>query len=141
MRAILLAILGLAVWTQAWSAEILTAEQARAAALAGEITLVDIRTPEEWDRTGVPDVAHTLNMHEKGFASRLLSLYEAHPDRPMAVICATGGRSNYVTTALEQRGLTRLLDVSEGMMGSEAGPGWLKRSLPVRKPGEPLATN
>lgn len=146
MRALVLTILSgiAAVWmtaSAAWAAGEMSAEEARAAALAGKVTLVDIRTPEEWENTGVPDVAHLLNMHEDGFASRLLALYEAHPDRPMAVICATGARSTYVTTALEQRGLTRLLNVREGMMGSKHGPGWLRRSLPIRKAGTPMVTN
>lgn len=141
MRAVLLAALGVIMAGTAWAADVMTAEQARSAALSGEITLVDIRTPQEWSETGVPDVAHVLNMHSDGFASRLLALYEAHPDRPLAVICATGARSTYVTTALEQRGLTRLLNVREGMLGSKHGPGWLSRSLPVRKATEPLVSN
>lgn len=141
MRAVLLAALGVIMAGTVWAADVMTAEKARSAALSGEITLVDIRTPQEWSETGVPDVAHVLNMHSDGFANRLLALYEAHPDRPMAVICATGARSTYVTTALEQRGLTRLLNVGEGMLGSKYGPGWLSRSLPVRKATEPLVSN
>ena len=123
MRALLMAALGVFLSGSVWAADVMTAAERASAALSGEITLVDIRTPQEWSETGVPDVAHTLNMHSDGFASRLLALYEAHPDRPMAVICATGARSTYVTTALEQRGLTRLLNVGEGMLGSKYGPG------------------
>lgn len=132
MRTFILAALAFLISNATFAADVITAAEARAAALAGEVTLVDIRTPQEWAATGVPDVAHALDMTEEGFVQKLLALYEAHPDRPMAVICATGGRSTYVTTALEQRGLDRLINVSEGMSGSKHGPGWLARSLPVR---------
>ena len=32
---------------------------------------------------------------------------------------------------LEARGFTRVYNVKEGMVGSGAGPGWIKRGLPV----------
>lgn len=141
MRALVLAAMAL-IWAgSAWAVDAISAAEARRAALAGEITLVDIRTPQEWQATGVPDVAHALDLHSDGFVDRLLVLYEAHPNRPMAVICATGGRSGYVTKALEQRGLSRLLDVPEGMAGSQHGPGWLARSLPVRAPVDAPVTD
>lgn len=137
MRALLLILWISLIPVSAWSGDVMTAEAARKAALAGELTLVDIRRPDEWAVTGVADVAHAMDMTEPGFAKRLVELYEAHPDRPMALICATGGRSGYVATALEQRGMTRIIDVGEGMMGSQQGPGWLSRKLPVRKADQP----
>lgn len=118
----------------------LTADEARRAALAGEITLVDIRTPEEWAKTGVPDVAHALDMKSDGFVRDLLELYNRHPDRGLAVICASGGRSGYVASALAQRGMHRIVNVPEGMFGAEGAPGWLARSLPVRAAGTPPLT-
>ena len=136
MRTLILAALAFMISSVAIAADVITATEAREAALAGEVTLVDIRTPQEWAATGVPDVAHALDMTEAGFVGKLLALYEEHPDRPLALICATGGRSTYVATALEERGLDRLLNVSEGMSGSQHGPGWLARSLPVRRADE-----
>lgn len=137
MRALLLFFWVSLIPLNALSAEVMSAEAARKAALAGEITLVDIRRPDEWAVTGVADVAHAMDMTANGFAKRLVELYQAHPDRPMALICATGGRSTYVATALEQRGMTRIINVTEGMMGSQQGPGWVARNLPVRKADQP----
>lgn len=116
--------------------ELMSVQEARAAALKGEIVLIDIRTPEEWSATGVPDVAHTIDLHGEKFVVKLNRLMQAHPDKPVAMICATGGRSSYVAKALEQRGIT-ILNVREGMMGSPDGPGWLKSGLPVRAPDQP----
>ncbi len=99
----------------------------------GEIFLIDIRTPEEWAETGVAEGAIPLDMRDKAFIRRLLELRAAAPARPMAFICATGGRSGYVTRFLAKNGLEGVLDVPEGMLGSRKGPGWLKRGLPVAK--------
>ena len=55
MRTTLIAILLTVLSTVAWSADVLTADEARKAALAGELTVVDIRTHEEWAQTGLPE--------------------------------------------------------------------------------------
>lgn len=119
------------------AADVMSADAARAAALKGEVVLVDIRTPEEWAATGVPDVAETLDLRGAGFVEGLRALIAANPGKPLAMICATGGRSTFATEALEKQGLP-VLNVTEGMHGSSAGPGWLKRALPVRAAGTPV---
>ena len=80
MRTFILAALAFLISSATFAADVITAADAREAALAGEVTLVDIRTPQEWAATGVPDVAHALDMTEEGFVQKLLALYEAHPD-------------------------------------------------------------
>ena len=120
--------------------DVMSADAARQAALDGEITLVDIRTPQEWAASGVPDVAHAMDMTAEGFVNKIVELYQAHPDRKLGLICATGGRSTYLMTALQQRGFDRLLNVKEGMHGGQAGPGWAARGLPVRRAEDPLVS-
>lgn len=135
MRAVLVLIVGiLALMRPAMAADLMSADAARAAAEQGQIVLVDIRTPEEWQATGVGDLTVPLDMRAPGFIREIMALRAEDPNRPVALICATGGRSAYVTTALEQRGVTGLINVGEGMMGSKHGPGWLARGLPVRQP-------
>ena len=133
MRMLIALLMVLGLGNAAQAAELMGAAEARSAALAGEIVLVDIRTPEEWAKTGVADVAHPLNMRGQGFVARLKKLMDANAGKTLAVICATGGRSTFLTEALRQRGLS-IVNVREGMLGSNDGPGWLKRSLPVRAP-------
>lgn len=109
----------------------LTALEAQAAAIAGEITLVDIRRPDEWARTGIGQGAVPIDMRADNFIAVLLKQTGGRKDLPVALICARGVRSARMAARLAEAGFTQILDVPEGMSGSGAGPGWLKRGLPV----------
>ena len=115
--------------------KIITADAARAAQEAGEIVLIDIRQPQEWADGGMPAGAVPLTMQDPQFGPKLMSILERAGERRIALICRTGGRTAYLAGQLEQAGLTDIIDVSEGVYGSGAGPGWLQRGLPVELPG------
>jgi hypothetical protein len=51
----------------------LSAPEAFTKAQAGEITLIDIRTPREWRQTGVAEGALTIDMTKKTFAINSVS--------------------------------------------------------------------
>ncbi|MBE9476680.1 MAG: rhodanese-like domain-containing protein [Proteobacteria bacterium] len=102
-------------------------------ALAGEITLLDIRRPGEWARTGSGEGAHRLDLRKKDFIEILDGLLAGDRTKPVALICATGVRSNRMSEKLVKAGFTNIIDVPEGMLGSRAGPGWIKRGLPLYK--------
>lgn len=114
-----------------WAQERISAKEAYALAQAGDVTLIDIRTPREWRQTGVPSPAATLNVYEPTFLQDLMTLLDGDMSRPVAFICAVGGRSGQLSSILTERGFTRIYDVSEGMKGSGQGPGWLKDGLPT----------
>ncbi|MDB2407486.1 rhodanese-like domain-containing protein [Jannaschia sp.] len=101
---------------------------------AGDVTLIDIRRPDEWDKTGIADGAYPLDMRRADFVVALSEITGGSLDRPVALICARGVRSDRMSARLAQAGFTRIVDVPEGMLGSAAGPGWLKRGLPVVRP-------
>ena len=109
----------------------LSVTDAHARALNSEITLVDIRRPDEWRRTGVPEGGLALDMRRADFAQALLEQVAGDRGAPIALICARGVRSRGLTARLTQAGFTRIIDVPEGMLGSGAGPGWLRTGLPV----------
>ncbi len=113
----------------------LTAPEAAAAVAAGKITLIDIRTPPEWKETGVAKGAQLINMlHPQGapgFTNALLDKVKGDKNAPIALICRTGNRTTQVQRYLQSQGFTQVYNVREGMAGSGAGPGWLKRGLPV----------
>ena len=109
----------------------LTVAQAHQAAANGEVVLVDIRTPREWAQTGVPEGAHAIDMRRDDFLAALSQVAGSDKGRPIAVICARGVRSARLSRALTEAGYTNIVDVPEGMLGSGAGPGWLKTGLPV----------
>lgn len=139
MRYLSLIFAGLMLFAVNANAQVKTMSAADAMTLSanGEIVLIDIRTPQEWQESGVPATAHLLNMQDKTFMPGLRALGAQHPGKPIAMICATGGRSGYVTKRLKEVGFTGLINVSEGMFGSAAGPGWLKQNLPTRQATEP----
>ena len=77
-------------------------------------------------------------MHERGFPERLFATRGLAGDRPVGLICATGGRSAAVLRALRQGGYSGYVDISEGMLGSRAGRGWIAAGLPVVSAGAAL---
>lgn len=109
----------------------LSAPDAHAAAVAGDITLIDIRRPDEWARTGVGEGAIPLDMRRVDFTDALRAKMVGRQHIPVALICARGVRSARLSARLAAAGFTNIIDVPEGMLGSGAGPGWLKRGLPV----------
>ena len=109
----------------------LSTPDAHAAALSGDIVLVDIRRPDEWDRTGLGEGALPIDMRRDDFIDALLAHTDGRTDVPVALICARGVRSRNMTRRLQGAGFTAIIDVPEGMLGSGAGPGWLKRGLPI----------
>ena len=112
----------------------LTAPEALAAAQAGEILLVDIRRPDEWARTGIGQGAVAIDMRRTDCIEGLRGHVGGRRDVPVALICARGVRSAKMSARLDAAGFTQVLDVPEGMSGSGAGPGWIKRGLPLVQP-------
>jgi len=110
----------------------MTPDVAREKALAGEIVLIDIRRPEEWAKTGVPDVALLADMTSRDFLAKIVAIRLENPDIPLAFSCRTGNRSNYLTGELEKLGYSGLIDVIGGLQGSRADKGWAKRGLSIR---------
>jgi rhodanese-related sulfurtransferase len=102
-------------------------------ALAGKITLLDIRRPDEWAKTGSGQGAHRLDLRRKDFITVLDELLDGDRTKPVALICARGVRSNRMSEKLIKAGFTNIIDVPEGMLGSKAGQGWIKRKLPLTK--------
>jgi rhodanese-related sulfurtransferase len=109
----------------------LSAPDALEKSRAGEITLIDIRTPREWRQTGIAEGALPIDMRSKTFVQKILAAVDGDKDAPIAIICRTGNRTTYTQKALRQMGFTNVYNVKEGMAGSGSGPGWVRRGLPV----------
>lgn len=119
------------VAAQAGGTGTLSVPDAHRAALSGDILLVDIRRPDEWRRTGVGEGALALDMRRDDFTQAVLDQVGGRTDAAIALICARGVRSRGLSNRLRTTGFSNIIDVPEGMLGSGAGPGWLKRGLPV----------
>jgi rhodanese-related sulfurtransferase len=118
-------------------AEVLTPDEARTMAEQGELTIIDVRLPVEWERTGLPAAAVAISLQDEtlqprgDFVTDVLAALANDLARPIALICASGHRSAYARELLLQSGFSRVHDISEGMVGGEYGPGWLARALPT----------
>ena len=135
LRHIVFAVALLAVAGFARATPDMSAPDAAAAVAAGKITLIDIRTPPEWKETGIAKGSKLVNMlHPQGapgFTHALLEQVKGDRNAPIALICRTGNRTTQVQRYLQNQGFTQVYNVKEGMAGSGAGPGWIKRGLPV----------
>ncbi|WP_226803956.1 rhodanese-like domain-containing protein [Amylibacter sp. SFDW26] len=133
------AIGAIAVGSIAWSeatklpfkGDAISPSQAHEYATSGQIVLIDIRRPDEWNKTGSGQGASRLDMRRQDFITELDKIVGGDRSKPVALICARGVRSNRMSQHLINAGYTNIIDVPEGMLGSQAGPGWLKRGLPV----------
>ncbi|MEE9209079.1 MAG: rhodanese-like domain-containing protein [Kiloniellales bacterium] len=119
------------------AAGVLSAPEALAKARAGEIVIIDVRTTGEWAQTGVPEGAVQVSLFpewgvpNETFVDDVLARAGNDRTRPIATICARGNRSSFARDLLTQNGFTSVYSISEGMIGSSFGPGWLARGLPV----------
>ncbi len=136
MRAIASLILLLLAWPA--SAEVLTPDGAEARTAAGELTIIDVRLPQEWAETGMPSGALGISLQNPetfrarpGFVDDVRHALGGKQDTPVAVICAGGTRSAIAARELEEAGFTHVFDISEGVSGGAHGPGWLRRHLPT----------
>lgn len=136
LKPFLMALLTMTTTATLASSE-LAAPDAAAKVQAGQITLIDIRTPGEWKETGVAKGAKLVNMiHPQGatgFVNAILEKVNGDRTAPIALICRTGNRTTQVQRYLEGQGFTNIANIKEGMAGSGAGPGWVKRGLPLEK--------
>jgi rhodanese-related sulfurtransferase len=119
----------LPVFARAATPEIWSASDAAKALAKNEISLIDVRSRPEWLETGIAAGAWPISLHEGHFERRLFAARDLSGPRPVALICATGGRSARLLNALTKAGYEGFIDVSEGMLGSRRGPGWIARGL------------
>ena len=111
----------------------LSAPDALTAAGEGKLRLIDIRTPQEWRQTGVAPGSGQVDFYRgpEVLLNAVLQMVGGDRNAPIALICRTGNRTGHAQKFLQAQGFTRVYNVKEGMAGSAAGPGWLKRNLPV----------
>lgn len=129
------AVAGGAYWWSAWHPVYdggrLTVIEAHSQATSGAITLIDIRRPDEWTRTGIGDGAHPIDMRRDDFNVALAKVVGDDHTVPIALICARGVRSARLSKRLTEAGYSNIIDVPEGMEGSKSGPGWVASNLPI----------
>ena len=120
------------------SADELDAGEAHSLSLSHDLIIVDIRRASEWRKTGMPATSHGISLQNflkkvrKDFTKDIMNLVDGDLQRPIALICATGGRSAYASGMLREAGFSQVYNIGEGMLGNGAQPGWVARNLPIR---------
>lgn len=85
--------------------------------------ILDVRTPKEWDETGVIPGAVTIPVTELE-----QHLAELPPlNKPILVYCAAGARGQYALTYLKTLGYKNVKNLKGGFTA------WVKAGLPVEK--------
>ena len=110
---------------------VITASDAYAAMKEGTMILIDVRRPYEWLSTGVAAGAWLLDMTDENFGAYLMAVLERNPSHDVAIVCRTGNRTGRLQSALQDSGITRVPDVTEGMAGGPRGQGWIPTGLPI----------
>jgi rhodanese-related sulfurtransferase len=99
--------------------------------------LVDIRTPQEQRESGTPKGAVEVPLQDdslsfrSSFVDDVLAAAGGDRQRPVALIDSNGRRSAFAARLLASQGFAQVFSVGEGLFGSNLGPGWAARGLPV----------
>jgi hydroxyacylglutathione hydrolase len=80
--------------------------------------VLDVRERTEWDAGRIPGSVHVPYHDLDGIPEAL------DPDRPVAVICASGQRSAVAASLLQRAGAEHVVHVVDGGVGTWAAAGW-----------------
>jgi rhodanese-related sulfurtransferase len=132
-RALLLG-LAAASWPVAFRAradEDLSPPEAHRLAAAGRIILIDVRRPDEWLETGVPEHATPIQMEHPLFMAKLEAIPGAGRTKPIVLICQAGVRTTALRQKLIESGYPAVSQVRGGVAGFGGEKGWVGYGLPV----------
>ncbi len=85
-----------------------------------DITLLDVRTPEEWQEGVIKQTAIQLDFYSDDFSEKLADL---DPDKTTVVYCAKGGRSAKAFEILKEKGFKEVYNL-EGGIGAWTAKGY-----------------
>lgn len=86
--------------------------------------VVDVRTPEEWEKTGMIPGSKGLTYfdkkgtpHKHDWLDQLITMRKS-PDQPLILVCRSGTRSTAVAKMLlEEEGYSRVYQLENGIKG------------------------
>ncbi|CUU71295.1 thiosulfate sulfurtransferase [Campylobacter hyointestinalis subsp. hyointestinalis] len=96
------------------------------------IQIIDVRTPAEWEQTGVLNGAILVTYRNSdgsinpNFVNEIKSKID--PNKKVAVICRSGARSKAASTLLDENGVDGVINLGGGMNKV------LDKKLPTVKP-------
>lgn len=124
MKKLLLALLATPFLAFAGDqAQHVNAQEAAKIIATGAVTIVDVRTKEEFEEGHIKG-AKNIDIMDKDFEARVAQLDKS---KPILVHCQAGGRSTRALPTLEKLGFTHLIHL-DGGFGS-----WQEAGKPVEK--------
>jgi rhodanese-related sulfurtransferase len=112
-----------------------TPDEVADAVLSGELLVLDVREPEEFEQGHLPGA---LNIPRGWLELRADPSWRAHderltPDEPVLVYCTVGPRSILAAATLRELGYTNVANLDEGLVA------WKNAGYPVIQPeGAPV---
>ena len=101
-----------------------------------KLLIIDVRTKNEWEMTGVIPDSILINMHDNNYIERKNFLKEvnlevlSNKNKNIAFICASGARSKVVMDFLLNQGYKNISHIPDGITGSQRN-GWLFQGYPI----------
>lgn len=99
--------------------------------LEQDVSIIDIRRPEEWRQTGIIEDSKLLTFVDANgkinpeFLSRFTSTVSR--DEPVILICRTGNRTSHLSRHLvEEMGYSNVYNVRNGIMQ------WIREGQPIK---------
>ena len=99
----------------------ITIEQLQTLMVSEDVTIIDVRTPREWQQTGIVTGSIPIMFFDekrRPHAEQWLqqvSIYTT-PEQELVLICRTGNRSKIIANYLvKQQGYTRVYNVKDGI--------------------------
>lgn len=109
--------------------------------LTEEALVIDIRTPQEWQKTGVIPGSHPLSFFDQNgkyntqqWLAEVQKL-QSSPDQEIILVCHSGGRSGRVGNLLSEK--LNMPNVSHLQNGISS---WIKEQRPTEKVCTPTQT-
>ena len=90
-----------------------------------QIFMIDVRNPDEWAQTGVPEGSHRIALGDKDLVKKVKALVGQHDGAEIAISCLSGMRSKTVAKLLRRNGFERVKVVQGGITK------WQADGLPV----------
>lgn len=107
--------------------------------------IIDVRTSQEWQKTGVPDLANTASQLltislftmpnfalNQNFASELSAASNITKTTPLFFLCKSGGRSLDAAIFAQQLGYEYTFNIAGGFEGGKVA-GWKEQNLPHKQ--------
>ena len=105
----------------------------------GAATIVDVRTPQEWQHVGHVEDTPLIEWPRNGDGQAVAAFVQQveaalDEEAPVLFLCRSGVRSHYAAQVTTQAGFKRAYNILEGFEGVEGvRGGWRNHGLPWKK--------